>query len=71
MFSLHSQLAVSGEDYVSISGSLTFDEGVVTQSFSLLLVNDSLPEVDEYVFVAITSVDLDITSVDNVDTSGV
>ena len=43
----------------------------MTQSFSLLLINDSLPEVDEYVFVAITSVDLDITSVDNVDTSGI
>ena len=67
---LHSQLAVAGEDYMVTSGSLTFSDGDLIKSFSLQISTDNAPELDEYIFVAITSVQLDPNSVDNVDNSG-
>lgn len=65
-----SQLANSGEDYSFTSGMLEFVEGELIKSFSLSISDDSLPETDEYVFIAITSVELDVNSVTSVDTSG-
>ena len=66
-----SELATSGADYTFTSGTLEFASGEVTQSFSLFISDDTLPEVSEYVFIAITSVELDESSVDTVDTSGI
>ena len=65
-----SQLAVADSDYTMTSGSLIFDGGELTKSFSFSISNDNIPEVDEYVFIAITSVQLDPDSVEEVDNSG-
>ena len=65
-----SQLAVAGEDYTLTSGTLTFATKDLSQSFFLQITNDMISEVDEYIFVAITSVQLDVDSVENVDNSG-
>ena len=70
MSSPYSELATSGADYTFTSGTLEFADGEVTRSFSLFISDDTLPEVSEYVFIAITSVELDEGSVDTVDTSG-
>lgn len=67
---LCSQLAVAGEDYTLTSGTLTFANKELSRSFFLQITNDMISEVDEYVFVAITSVQLDTDSVENVDNSG-
>lgn len=64
---IHRQVAESGVDYAAIGGSLVFDEGVTSQSFSLTLLQDTTPEVDEYIFIAITNVQLNESSVDIVD----
>lgn len=67
---LCSQLAVAGEDYTLTSGTLTFANKELSRSFFLQITNDIISEVDEYVFVAITSVQLDTDSVETVDNSG-
>ena len=64
----HRQAAVDGQDYAPISGQLVFDEGVTSQSFNLSLLQDTSPEIDEYVFIAITEVQLNESSLDAVDT---
>lgn len=63
-------MAVAGEDYTVTSGTLTFANEDLSQSFFLQITNDMISEVDEYIFVAITSVQLDADSVENVDNSG-
>ena len=40
------------------------------KSFTLQVIDDNLPEVAEYIFIAITSVQLDPDSVEDVDDSG-
>ena len=62
------QAAIDGLDFVAISGSLVFDEGVTSRSFDLSLLQDTTPEIDEYVFIAITNVQLNESSLDAVDT---
>ena len=62
------QAAIDGVDFVAISGSLVFDEGVTSRSFDLSLLQDTTPEIDEYVFVAITNVQLNESSLDAIDT---
>ena len=57
-------------DYTLTSGSLVFAGEEVTKSFILRITDDTVPEVAEYAFVAITSVELDFSSVDSVDNSG-
>ena len=57
------QVAETGLDYVPISGSLVFAEGITSRSFILSLFEDSTPETDEYVFLAITNVQLNQSSV--------
>ena len=71
-FFLHlcSQLAVAGDDYTATSGSLIFEERDLTKSFTLSISSDSVPELDEYIFIAITSVELDPDSVEDIDSSG-
>ena len=44
-----------------------FGDGVTSQSFHLSLLQDTTPEIDEYVFIAITDVQLNDSSVDVVD----
>ena len=61
------QVADTGLDYVAISSSLVFEEGVTSMSFNLSLLEDSTPETDEYIFIAITNVQLNQSSVDVVD----
>ena len=62
------QVADTGLDYVIITGSLVFGEGVTSQSFNLSILQDTIPEIDEYIFLAITNVQLNESSVDVVDT---
>lgn len=47
--------AASGADYAEVSGTLTFKEGETFQSFLVPIVNDTLVESDETVFVALTN----------------
>ena len=61
---------MAGDDYTATSGSLIFEEGHLTKSFTLSISSDSVPELDEYIFIAITSVELDPDSVEDVDSSG-
>ena len=67
---LYSQLAVVGEDYILTSGELIFADGDLMKSFTLPISDDNNPEVAEYIFIAITSVQLDPNSVETVDNSG-
>ena len=68
--SLYSQLAAVGEDYTLTSGELVFADGDLMKSFTLPINDDTDPEVAEYIFIAITSVQLDPNSVETVDNSG-
>ena len=61
---------MAGDDYIAVSGSLIFEEGELTKSFTLSISSDSVPELDEYIFIAIVSVELDPDSVEDVDNSG-
>ena len=61
------QIADNGVDYVAISGSLVFGGGVTSRSFNLSFLEDTTPETDEYIFIAITNVQLNQSSVDVVD----
>jgi alpha-tubulin suppressor-like RCC1 family protein len=48
--------ATPGEDYVPVSGTLTFAPGVTSQSFTIPVLNDGLTEGDEYVFLTLSNV---------------
>ena len=61
---------MAGDDYTATSGSLIFEGGDLTESFTLSISSDSVPELDEYIFIAITSVELDPDSVEDLDSSG-
>jgi Calx-beta domain len=43
--------ADAGSDYVSTSGTLTFNPGVNTQTFTIPIIDDGLPDADETVFL--------------------
>ena len=62
------QVADTEVDYVAVSDSLVFDEGVTSQSFTLSILQDTTPEIDEYIFIVITNVQLNESSVEVVDT---
>ena len=47
--------AVSGSDYTATSGTLSFDDGVTSQTFSVNITNDSTYEGDETVDLALSS----------------
>ena len=67
MHTQHSQVAETGLDYSAVNGRLVFGDGVTSQSFNLSLLQDVTPEIDEYIFIAITNVQLNESSVDVVD----
>lgn len=60
-------MAETGLDYSAVNGRLVFGDGVTSQSFNLSLLQDVTPEIDEYIFIAITNVQLNESSVDVVD----
>lgn len=60
-------MAETGLDYSTVNGRLVFGDGVTSQSFNLSLLQDVTPEIDEYIFIAITNVQLNESSVDVVD----
>ena len=62
-------MATTGIDYLPASGSLVFLTGDTSKSFFLTIVQDTVPELDEYAFVQITSATLNTSSVSSVDTS--
>ena len=45
-----------------------FGGGVTSQSFNLSILQDTTPEIDEYIFIAITDVQLNESSLEVVDT---
>jgi hypothetical protein len=45
----------AGNDYVAVSGMLTFDPGVTSQTISVVVNGDRLPEFDETFFVNLDS----------------
>lgn len=65
----NSNIASTGVDYVPASGSLVFLEGETQKSFLLSTLQDSDPELDEYIFVQVSNAVLNTSSVNNVDTS--
>ena len=67
---LPSNIATTGTDYLLTSGALEFAPGETTKSFNLTIIEDAIPELSEYVFVAITSVELNTSSVDTIDPTG-
>ena len=67
---LPSNIATTGTDYLPTSGALEFAPGETTKSFNVTIIEDAIPELNEYVFVAITSVELNASSVDTVDPAG-
>jgi YD repeat-containing protein len=47
--------AAPGVDYLSVSGTLTFAPGVVSQTVAVLVVGDLIPEPDESLFLDLSS----------------
>lgn len=66
---IHSQLASPGLDYTVVDSTLNFSPGQTTASLSVMLLDDSLPELSEYFFLILTHATLNFTSVETVDTS--
>ncbi len=56
-------------DYTSIDTTLIFEPGQTTATLSLSILQDSLPELGELLFLTLTQATLNTTSVDAVDTS--
>jgi FKBP-type peptidyl-prolyl cis-trans isomerase 2 len=47
--------ATAGSDYAGTSGVLTFPPGVTSQAFPVTILNDTLDELDETVFLALSA----------------
>ena len=47
--------AVAGSDFTAVAGTLTFDPGVTSRSFTIAIANDTTDEIDESFSVAISS----------------
>jgi hypothetical protein len=47
--------ATAGQDYTSASGTLTFPNGVTTQSFNVAITNDAVDEPDEAINLTLTN----------------
>jgi hypothetical protein len=47
--------ATAGQDYIPLTGTVTFLPGTITQTISLTLVNDDLPEPTEWLTVSLTN----------------
>ncbi len=48
----------SDTDFVQVNGSVLFHPGILSQQFNITITDDSLPEIDESVFVVLTSANL-------------
>ncbi|XP_054253432.1 adhesion G-protein coupled receptor V1 [Indicator indicator] len=51
-------LAEPGADYVDVSGSLTLEEGETSAAINITILEDDVPEVQEFFLVNLTSVEL-------------
>ncbi|XP_039203977.1 adhesion G-protein coupled receptor V1 isoform X7 [Crotalus tigris] len=49
-------LAEPGVDYIPISGSVLLKEGVTTATINITILEDDIPEMQEYFFINLTSV---------------
>ena len=47
--------ALAGSDYVTATGTLTFTQGVITQTFTVSILNDAQDEADETVDLTLSS----------------
>ena len=47
--------ATAGQDYTAVAGTLTFPDGITSQSFNLAITNDLLHEPDETINLTLTS----------------
>jgi hypothetical protein len=54
-FATADNTAIAGQDYTSISGTLTFADGETSKTISLPIVNDAVVEVSETLFVTLKS----------------
>uniref|UniRef100_A0A8C5REZ8 Adhesion G protein-coupled receptor V1 n=1 Tax=Laticauda laticaudata TaxID=8630 RepID=A0A8C5REZ8_LATLA len=50
--------AEPGIDYIPISGSVILKEGVTTATINITILEDDIPEMQEYIFINLTSVKL-------------
>ncbi|ETE65236.1 G-protein coupled receptor 98, partial [Ophiophagus hannah] len=50
--------AEPGADYIPISGSIILKEGVTTATINITILEDDIPEMQEYFFINLTSVKL-------------
>ncbi len=62
-------MATTGEDYEVVNETLIFEDGDTSRSFYINISSDSIPEINEYLFVVITSVELNPASLTSVDLS--
>src|SRR5205085_2211249 len=54
-FSTANGTAIAGLDYIATSGTLTFNAGVMTQTFSVPIINDNVSEPTETFTVNLTA----------------
>ena len=54
-YSTNNGTAAAGTDYTSTSGTLTFDPGVKSKTFTVAIINDTLDEADETVLLVLSS----------------
>lgn len=47
--------AIAGKDYIAVSGSLSFAPGVISQTFNVPILEDSLDETDETVTLTLSN----------------
>jgi hypothetical protein len=52
--------AYAGQDYVAASGTLTFAPGQLTQTFTVQIIADSVPEYDEYFNIQLSAASAEV-----------
>ena len=55
---IYHSIATEGVDYVSVKGSVTFSPNDTTQSFTINILNDDIPEIGEYFYILLTNATL-------------
>jgi hypothetical protein len=53
VFSTADGTATAGEDYVAVSGTLVFTPGILSRVFSVAVISDTRPEMDETVLLGL------------------